>query len=603
MTGIGRAMAQGARQYALVALIWLIASAFLLYSAADHIAALDGWDPDDTLRLVQLRDWLAGQSWFDTTQYRLAPPDGVPMHWNRLVELPLALIVWPLTPLIGRPAAEQAAMAALPLVWMGAIMAMLAHATHKFTTQRVALVAVLLLPFALIPILQLRPMRIDHHGAQMVLAMLALSGLLSRGERAGGAVTGFALALWLAISLEGLPLTAGFFVVLGINWLVDHHRHERLAAAIATFAIATALLYPATRGFAPSPWCDAIGPAHVAAIGLIALLALPVILRARWHWILRAGWIGGAGLAGGAVFAVSAPQCLGGAFAGLDPVVREYWYDHVREGLPIWHQSAATGWASLCAPLIGVFGWLALRRGIADPTMRRKADMAGALLAWSTLVALLVIRAGSVATLFALPFQALLAVTFFNHTRRSADGVRRATGLLTAFLLLVPAQLGLVLLNLAGASTDREQEREAAGLLIGDPECAVPGNIAALDALPTATFLTPMDIAPMLLQSTKHSALASAHHRNVRGMRDHIDAWRFTPDKARPILARRGIGYVALCPGTDELDIYADLHPDSLAAQLERGKAPGWLEPLSLGEHGLKVWRVDKRGAPEPPIG
>ena len=35
---------------------------------------------------------------------------------------------------------------------------------------------------------------------------------------------------------------------------------------------------------------------------------------------------------------MTAPQCVGGAFGGLDPLVREYWYVHINEGLPIWHQ-------------------------------------------------------------------------------------------------------------------------------------------------------------------------------------------------------------------------------------------------------------------------
>ncbi|MBW8910645.1 MAG: hypothetical protein JF564_01825, partial [Sphingomonas sp.] len=45
---------------ALVAL-WLLASAILLVSARHHIAALSMWDPDDYLRLQQVRDLLGGQ--------------------------------------------------------------------------------------------------------------------------------------------------------------------------------------------------------------------------------------------------------------------------------------------------------------------------------------------------------------------------------------------------------------------------------------------------------------------------------------------------------------------------------------------------------------
>src|SRR6202007_1565415 len=48
-------------------------------------------NPDDAMRLVEVRDWRAGQAWFDLHQYRLDPPTGVDMHWTRVVDVPLAL--------------------------------------------------------------------------------------------------------------------------------------------------------------------------------------------------------------------------------------------------------------------------------------------------------------------------------------------------------------------------------------------------------------------------------------------------------------------------------------------------------------------------------
>src|SRR3546814_19415048 len=45
------------------------------------------------MRLVEVRDLLAGQGWFDLTQYRLGLEGGTPMHWSRLVDLPIAILV------------------------------------------------------------------------------------------------------------------------------------------------------------------------------------------------------------------------------------------------------------------------------------------------------------------------------------------------------------------------------------------------------------------------------------------------------------------------------------------------------------------------------
>ena len=50
-------------------------------------------DNDSLLRLVEVRDLLAGQGWFDLHQYRMGPPGGFVMHWSRLVDVPIAFIL------------------------------------------------------------------------------------------------------------------------------------------------------------------------------------------------------------------------------------------------------------------------------------------------------------------------------------------------------------------------------------------------------------------------------------------------------------------------------------------------------------------------------
>src|SRR6185312_14295083 len=47
-------------------------------------------DNDSLLRLVEVRDMLSGQNWFDLHQYRMGPEGGFVMHWSRLVDAPLA---------------------------------------------------------------------------------------------------------------------------------------------------------------------------------------------------------------------------------------------------------------------------------------------------------------------------------------------------------------------------------------------------------------------------------------------------------------------------------------------------------------------------------
>jgi hypothetical protein len=63
-------------QIAWVAAAWVVFSVCALWLTRGGISL----DTDSALRLVQVRDLLAGQGWFDTTQHRMNTPDGLSMH-------------------------------------------------------------------------------------------------------------------------------------------------------------------------------------------------------------------------------------------------------------------------------------------------------------------------------------------------------------------------------------------------------------------------------------------------------------------------------------------------------------------------------------------
>jgi hypothetical protein len=50
-------------------------------------------DPDDAMRLAQVRDFMDGQGWFDMTAWRLDPPHGTFMHWTRGLDAPMAVLI------------------------------------------------------------------------------------------------------------------------------------------------------------------------------------------------------------------------------------------------------------------------------------------------------------------------------------------------------------------------------------------------------------------------------------------------------------------------------------------------------------------------------
>src|SRR5690349_22850286 len=93
------------RRLVLAALaVSLIAAAGLVLQY-NHLARTLG-DPDDALRIVLVRDLMAGRGWYDQLVTRFQPPVGTYMHWSRLLDGLLAFLTWLFRLVLSPPAAE-----------------------------------------------------------------------------------------------------------------------------------------------------------------------------------------------------------------------------------------------------------------------------------------------------------------------------------------------------------------------------------------------------------------------------------------------------------------------------------------------------------------
>lgn len=62
-------------------IVWIAMSVVAVIAQWHAIQILELSDTDDAMRMAQVRDLLAGQSWWDLTQYRVNPAGGgVLMH-------------------------------------------------------------------------------------------------------------------------------------------------------------------------------------------------------------------------------------------------------------------------------------------------------------------------------------------------------------------------------------------------------------------------------------------------------------------------------------------------------------------------------------------
>ena len=570
------------------AAVFAVAAVLLVVVTAPAILARRYPDPDDVLRMVQVRDLLAGQGWFDLTQHRIdAPSGGVAMHWSRLVDVPLALAILLLSPLFGQPQAETIASVAIPMATLGCALALVGRQAARLTGPQTAFYACLALCLSVPMLAQVMPLRIDHHGWQIVTALAVVAGLTSRDQRRGGWITGAALAVWLAISLEGLPLAAATCGIMALRWLSDPRDKGWFVHTVAALATGSLVLFVATRGLTDlSNHCDALSPVHLAVFAWAAIAAL---MLARLDPPARTPLLAGlaAIAAGGAALLLAlAPQCAVGGFAGMDPLVERFWYRGVAEGQPLWNRSTSLILLTVVPPLTGLAAIVSLRR---DATEERRAlwtDYA-LLLAAALAVAILVTRAGGVAgAIAAIPVGWQIG-RWFVQLGAARMRVKAAVA------LAVLAGAALIVLPGRSVIPPRDGAGVASPSAARAPECRVAEAAPLLAAMPRGEILAPLDLGPRLLIDSPHTVIASAHHRGQPGMRFAIEVFLGSPKAGHEALASRGTAYVALCPGISEVAHFVAAAPDGLLAQLAAGREFAWLEPLPVpAGSNLKVWRI-----------
>ena len=247
----------------LMVVLWLAATVALGLPAISA-GIFDALSTDDAMRLVQVRDLIGGQGWFDLVQHRLDPP-GASMHWSRVIDAPLAALILMLRPLAGMHGAEALTVFVWPVAIFAAVLALIASIAEVLSNKATGsqITAVLLAVLSAPALIHFRPGAIDHHNAQIAL-LLALILLVSEIERSTvkAAMAGAVASLSLAIGIEMLPAILpigiavfGLFIWRGAS--VSRQIGAFGAALAASSLVLAAALVPLPS--LASPVCDAFG--------------------------------------------------------------------------------------------------------------------------------------------------------------------------------------------------------------------------------------------------------------------------------------------------------------------------------------------------------
>jgi hypothetical protein len=289
---------------------------------------------------------------------------------------------------------------------------------------------------------------------------------------------------------------------------------------------------------------------------------------------------------GGAVVIVGMmlvyPACLNDPQAGIDPLLRELWLDHVEEARPLVS-------VVLAAPVKFMTFALAALLGLAATLAAAWREQGAARVNWLVVAAFAAM--GLVTSLWQIRgLSSASAVAVFGGAWIVAKATDRVRASSSPLAKLAPIALLLPFCSLFWMILAPTQAKSS--LVVGREVCRSPAATRSLDALPKSVLMAPIDMGPDILADTGHLVLAAPYHRNNHGNREMVDVMLAKPDEARKIFIDSGAEYIVFCPAMPEAEIYAAASPDGLAAALLANKPPDWLAAEPIAGSPYRIHKV-----------
>jgi len=556
----------------------------------------DAMSTDDLMRLVEVRDWLAGQGWFDLTQYRLAPPAGLVMHWSRIVDLPIATLILALTPVLGRASAEIATVAIWPLILLMPTLALAGALARRLSSPQAILPTILLVAIAAPALVHFRPGALDHHGFQLMLMAATIYGASEEGDKYFvPALGGFAAAISIAIGLEMIPPLGAILAAVGLRWAIEGKRAANLTSGFGlAFGAGAAILFAATVPV--SSWnvamCDRISLPCVAAAGLAGgALALLASAGGRLNTFFARLTVGGiAGLVVIGIVFAAFPTCLGDPHGAVQDRVAAIWLANVAEAQNVFE--IARNEPSDVLPNYGpplaaiILSALAIWR-------TRKEDRTIWIAPFFALIALYAVdlwevRGAAGANLVAQPLFVASLIRLFDG--RASLAARR--GVIIA-LLLISSPVLVLAGKAVGKSVRFFDPARPTYYAFGPLDCRKFEDIAPLARLEPGRVISYIDVGPAILAGSRHSVFAAPYDSNLLGYEVTFDVLLGDDATARRALVEHQVDYVAICPGSPERINFQRAAPEGLSERLARGEVPSYLEPIAGDPAApLRIFRV-----------
>ncbi|MGE3623733.1 MAG: hypothetical protein AB7H77_07685 [Bdellovibrionales bacterium] len=582
------------------------------------------FDTDDYMRLNQIINWLGGAGWFDLSHPRLSPGDNTVVHWSRLADLPIALVMLPLISPFGmQNAALVASFIVPPLLFAVLLMLMQSLARPMLRREHRGLAAVLLL-FTPSVLVNYTPGRVDHHGAQIIIAAFGLLCLqrmiLCRGGWKASIAAALAFACGLWIGTEALPWLILFIIGAACSGAWRGGLAVRHAAVFGlALPLFVAILLP--LALSPQDYTSLALSWFSAADLFMALLAGAVFVIGwaggagtgrRW---LRLALYGALGFFAAMLFAFFIPDVLNGPFADYDSFNSTIALDNIGEAQPLWsrfHISLRSPSTILHASLlvlhIAFLPLLALMVAVWNVIWGRRRAV------WFFHVLFLIaalmlaffwqVRVARFAQIFSVIPVAWLVARSWRMAAAHFPGPMHVPAKIVIFIFITALPVVLLPAAIAKRKLIDVVLFPAARPAVSCPLLQASGFLNAAYSRRSHVIMSGMNEGPELLFRTRHYVIAAPY--NVAG---NTDAYAFFNSRddgtAQNILRRRRADLVLLCrhislfyaglgdyrsrfhahlsmDGQGRLHMQSSKDHPTLIEKLVNGKSPDWLKPVEI---------------------
>ena len=584
-------------------LVWAWLAALALVSVRAWMTtgqglANDLGDMDDAARLVQVREFLAGSPWYDTSTKVMGGEGGMLSHWSRFIDLPIATLLSILNIAFGTDTAELITRSIWPLMTLAPVLWIIARTASHVAGNQAAYICLALAVLSPLGLYQFNVGRIDHHNVMIAATVAAPLWMWAypdyvRAWRLAGILTGFALATGYEALAPAAAIAIGATVWGLARPGAAAPARGFIIALAATMFVSFALTIPPGRWF--DVRCDALS-VNMLALAAFGSSGLAIVLGPGRNWLLpaRLALAGAIGFAGLIVYGLLEPKCLAGPTGQFPPELMSIWIETVGE----YRSIVADLFKGNLTQSLGLLVYFALGL-LASWKLVRAGRRTENVFLFAVTSAYVCLACWQYKYLAYATFIVAVPISIWIAQIPALGGigapVLRIAAIVLASQAVALAVSGLIAKNVWADTV------HSSNIIANAEACLKSDAIRELNVLPPGLIAARIDMGSYIVALTPHHVLSAPYHRIADSIiANHKIFSARSADEAAQFIAQVKIDYIVICRGLDDPYVAAPEWRGTLRADLVAGRPPRFLIPVSLANHSsmYRVWRVDPAKLP-----